>query len=109
MEKSNGNCIGLAHSKEALEAQKMVSKTTNELLKKNAELLKQGSLEVAQESEESIISIETVKQTNQDLIDTINGIIEIQDKGREDRAKAEQELQIIEKDLKQALLSTTGR
>ncbi|MBE6011491.1 toxic anion resistance protein [Anaeropeptidivorans aminofermentans] len=101
--------LGLANSKAALETQKKVTETTNELLRKNSEMLKQGSLEVAKESEEGIVSIDTIKKTNQDLIDTINGILEIQEKGRQDRIAAEAELYNIEQELKQALLATKAQ
>lgn len=101
--------LGLANSKAALETQKKVTETTNELLRKNSEMLKQGSLEIAKESEEGIVSIDTIKKTNQDLIETISGILEIQEKGRQDRIAAEAELFNIEQELKQALLATKAQ
>jgi uncharacterized protein YaaN involved in tellurite resistance len=101
--------LGLANSKNALEMQRRVTDMTNDLLKKNSEMLKQGSLDVARESERSIIFIETVQQTNKDLLDTIYGIIEIQEKGKQDRAAATMELVKIEDELKTALLATRGR
>jgi len=101
--------MGLANAKTALEAQKRVTNVTNDLLRKNSEMLKQGSLEVARESETSIVSIDTIKKTNQDLLDTIYGIIDIQEKGRVERASATAELEKIENELKQALLATKGR
>ena len=101
--------LGLANSKTALEAQKRVTDVTNDLLRKNSEMLKQGSLEVARESERSIVSIDTIKKTNQDLLDTIYGIIDIQEKGKAERITATAELEKIETELKEALLATKGR
>jgi uncharacterized protein YaaN involved in tellurite resistance len=101
--------LGLANSKNALEMQRKVTDMTNDLLRKNSEMLKQGSLDVARESERSIISIETVQQTNKDLLDTIYGIIEIQEKGKQDRAAATTALVKIEDELKTALLATRGK
>lgn len=97
--------LGLANAKAALEAQTKVTDMTNELLKKNSEILKAGTLGVAKESERGIVSIETVKKVNQDLIETINGVLDIQRKGREERLAAESELTAIESELKQTLLS----
>ena len=98
--------LGLSNAKSALVSQKKVTDMTNELLRKNSEMLKQGSLEIAQESERSIVSIETIKKTNEDLIATINGVIEIQQKGREERQLAETELMKMESDFKLALLES---
>ena len=96
--------IRLARQKEALEMQRAVTDTTNELLKKNAELLKQQSVDVAKESERGIVDIETLEKVNTDLIDTINETIEIHKKGHEQRMAAEQKLVQIEGDLKKTLL-----
>lgn len=96
--------LGLANAKSALEAQQKVTDMTNSLLKKNSEMLKMGTLEIAKESEKSVISIETVKKVNQDLIATINGVLEIQQKGREQRQVAEVELQKAETELKNILI-----
>jgi uncharacterized protein YaaN involved in tellurite resistance len=96
--------LGLANAKAALESQKKVTDMTNELLKKNSEMLKTGTIEIAKESERGIVSIETIKKTNQDLIETITGVIEIQRKGKEDRLVAESEIAQIENELKQTLL-----
>ena len=101
--------LGLANSKNALEAQKRVTNVTNDLLRKNSEMLKQGSLEIARESERGIVSIDTIKKTNQDLLDTIYGIIDIQEKGKAERDAATAELEKIEVELKEALLATRGR
>ncbi len=96
--------LGMQHSQEAMEAQKAVNDLTNDLLKKNAETLKQGTIAVAQESERGIIDIETVQETNQKLIETMEEVIRIQQEGRTARASAEQELARIEAELKQKLL-----
>ena len=101
--------LGLANSQNALKTQKEVTDMTNQLLMKNSEMLKQGSLEIAQESEKSIVSIETLQKTNANLIDTISGVLEIQRQGSEARRVAEQELVKIEEDLKQALLEAKER
>ena len=96
--------LGLAHSKEALETQRAVTDMTNELLKKNADMLKQGTVEIAQESERGIVDIETVAYTNQQLISTLDEVLRIQDEGREKRRAAEAELIRIETELKNKLL-----
>lgn len=96
--------LGLANANKALEAQEKVTNLTNEMLKKNSELLKQGSVKIAKESERSIVDIETVKKTNQDLIETIDSIIKIHEEGSQKRAEAEIELNKIEGELKSKLL-----
>lgn len=96
--------LGLANANKALEAQEKVTNLTNEMLKKNSELLKQGSVKIAKESERSIVDIETVKKTNQDLIETIDSIIKIHEEGSQKRAEAELELNKIEGELKSKLL-----
>ncbi|MBQ9845154.1 MAG: toxic anion resistance protein [Oscillospiraceae bacterium] len=96
--------LGLAHSREALETQRAVTDMTNELLKKNADMLKQGTVEIAQESERGIVDIETVAYTNQQLISTLDEVLRIQDEGREKRKAAEAQLIRIETELKNKLL-----
>ena len=96
--------LGIAHATSAMQAQRAVTDVTNELLKKNAEALKYGSVEIAKESERGIIDVETLKSTNQTLISTIEEVISIQQSGRDKRREAEAELQTIEKDLKQKLI-----
>ncbi len=96
--------LGLANSEEAVKAQQAVSETTNELLRKNAEALKQTTINVAKESERGIVDIETLKETNQKLIETIDEVMNIQKDGREKRKAAEVELMKIETDLKDKLL-----
>ena len=100
--------LGLAHSKEALETQRAVTDMTNELLKKNADMLKQGTVEIAQESERGIVDIETVAYTNQQLISTLDEVLRIQDEGRAKRKAAETELIRIETELKNKLLEIRG-
>ena len=85
--------------------QREVTDTTNELLRRNAELLKQNTIETARETERGIVDIETVKKVNEDLISTIEETIKIQKDGRERRKLAEAELVQIEDKLKQTLLA----
>ena len=96
--------LGISNAKKALQSQQEVSKLTNEMLVKNSETLKQGSIEIAKESEKAIVDIETVKKTNADLIETIDSVIKIHEEGRVKRQAAEVELENIEKELKAKLL-----
>ena len=96
--------LGLAHSKAAVEAQREASDLTNELLKKNAEALKTGTVAIAEESERSIVDIETVRYTNEQLISTLNEVLRIADEGRAKRLAAENEMIMIENELKTKLL-----
>ena len=96
--------LGMANSKAAVEAQQAVSDTTNELLRKNAEVLKQTTIDVARESERGVVDIETLQDTNRKLIETINEVMNIQTEGRQKRKEAEAELLKIEQDLKAKLL-----
>ena len=98
--------LGLHHSQQALQAQTAVTDMTNELLRKNAEALKIGTIQTAKEAERGIIDIETLVQTNQDLIDTISEVMEIQTQGHEKRIEAEKKLYSMEAELKKKLLST---
>ncbi len=98
--------LGLHHSQEALKAQTAVTDMTNELLRKNAEALKIGTIQTAKEAERGIIDIETLIQTNQDLIDTIDQVMEIQSQGHAKRMEAERTLYNMEAELKQKLLAT---
>ena len=100
--------LGLANSQQALQAQRAVTDTTNELLKKNAEMLKRGTVETAREAERGIVDIETLRNTNQQLISTIQEVIQIQEEGRQNRRQAEVELVQIEEELKQTLLSASS-
>ena len=96
--------LGLAHSQEALKAQQQVTDLTNELLKKNAEALKISTIETAKASERGIVDIETLKQTNETLISTLDEVLQIQNDGRAKRREAETELARIEGELKNKLL-----
>ena len=92
--------LGISNAKHALKNQQAVSNLTNEMLKKNSETLKQGSIDIAKESERAIVDIETLKKTNADIIETLDAVIEIHKNGRIQRQAAEEELQNIEKELK---------
>ena len=96
--------LGITNAKNALGAQKQVTELTNDMLKKNSELLKQGSIEIAEESEKAIVDIETLQKTNRDIIDTLDKVIEIHENGRVKRQEAEKELVNIEEELKAKLL-----
>ena len=96
--------LGLVNSKSALNVQKSVTDTTNEMLKKNSEMLKQGTIEIAEESEKAIVNVETLQQTNKDIIETLDKVLEIHENGRAKRIEAEKELVNIEKGLKEKLL-----
>ncbi len=99
--------LGLHHSQQALSAQTAVTNMTNELLRKNAETLKMGTIETAREAERGIIDIETLIDTNQSLIDTINEVMAIQQNGHTQRIEAEKTLYQMEADLKKKLLQTS--
>ena len=100
--------LGLAHSQQALKAQQQVTDLTNELLKKNAEALKISTIETAKASERGIVDIETLKQTNETLISTLDEVVQIQNDGRAKRKEAEAELARIEDQLKNKLLTIKG-
>ena len=96
--------LGINNAKQALGAQQAVTKLTNDMLQKNSELLKQGSIQIAEESERAIVDIETLQKTNRDIIETLDRVIEIHENGRAKRAEAEQELVNIEKELKEKMI-----
>lgn len=96
--------LGLANSEEALKAQRAVSDATNELLKKNAEVLRQTTVGIAQEAERGVVDIETLQETNAKLIDTIDDVMRIQKEGQEKRLLAENELSRLEGELKTKVL-----
>ncbi|OMP66073.1 toxic anion resistance protein [Domibacillus epiphyticus] len=96
--------LTLVRQQKAVEAQKQVSKTTNELLLKNSEMLKVNSIETAKENERGLVDIETLKKTQDNLITTLEETIRIQQDGRAKRKAAEEELIVMEDDLKQRLL-----
>ncbi len=96
--------LGIDHSKEAMEAERAVTNMTNDLLKKNAETLHQATVDVAKESERGIVDIETLQHTNEELIKTLDEVLEIQKEGHQKRQAAEEELQRIEGELNAKLL-----
>ena len=96
--------LGLQHSQSALEAERSVTNLTNDLLRANAEKLHQGSVEIAKESERGVIDIETLMETNQKLIQTMDEVLTIQQEGRQKRRDAEKELSNIEQQLKNKML-----
>ena len=96
--------LGIHHGQQAMEAQRKVTNMTNELLKKNADMLKIATVETAKEAERSIVDIETLQHTNQQLISTLDEVLQIQTDGRTKRQEAETELRRIEGELKQKLL-----
>lgn len=96
--------LGINNAKQALGAQKAVTNLTNDMLKKNSEILKQGSIEIAEESERAIVDVETLQKTNRDIIETLDKVIEIHETGRAKRQEAEVELQNIEKELKDKMI-----
>lgn len=96
--------LGIAHSQQAMEAQREVTNMTNDLLRKNADALKMATVETAKESERGIVDMETLKHTNEALISTLDEVVKIQTEGREKRKAAELELGKLEGQLKQKLL-----
>lgn len=96
--------LGINNAQQALKSQQAVSKLTNDMLKKNSETLKQGSIDIARESEKAIVDVETLQKTNQDLIETLDEVIKIHEEGRNKRKEAEKTLEDIEKELKAKML-----
>ena len=96
--------LGLEHGRQATAAQSAVTEMTNELLKKNADMLKMGTIQTAKEAERSIVDIETLQHTNQQLIDTLDEVLSIQREGAQKRKEAEVELGKIEGELKRKLM-----
>lgn len=96
--------LGVAHSQEAVKAQREVTDMTNQLLRKNAETLKMATVDTAKETERGIVDIETLQHTNQTLISTLDEVMNIQQEGRRKRAEAEAELRKMENELKSKLL-----
>ena len=101
--------LGLTRQQNVLKMQQAISDTTNELLKRNAEMLKINSIETAKENNRSIVDIETVRKVNDDLVTTIEETLKIQQEGRQARQSAEQELLQIENRLKETLLANMNR
>ncbi len=100
--------LGVENSRQATAAQSAVTNMTNDLLKKNADMLKMGTIETAKEAERSVVSIETLQHTNQQLISTLDEMMKIQTEGAQKRKEAEAELGRIEGELKQKLLELRG-
>ncbi|PWM57607.1 MAG: toxic anion resistance protein [Subdoligranulum variabile] len=96
--------LGIAHSQEAMKAERAVTDATNDLLRRNAATLKQGTIDIAKESERGIVDIETLKETNKQLIETLDELNKIRADGKAKRANAEQELGRIEGELRAKLL-----
>ena len=100
--------LGIQHSKEAMEAERQVTNMTNDLLKKNADTLHQATVDTAKESERGIVDIETLQHTNEQLINTLDEVMQIQKEGHEKRQVAEQELSRIETQLTEKLTEING-
>ena len=100
--------LGLEHSRQATQAQSAVTEMTNQLLQKNADMLKMGTIETAREAERSVVDIKTLQHTNEQLISTLDEVMKIQTEGSQKRREAEAELGRIEGELKQKLLELRG-
>ena len=100
--------LGLEHSRQATAAQNAVTEMTNDLLRQNADLLKSGTIDTAREAERAIVDLETLRHTNQQLMDTLDEVVRIQSEGAQKRREAEVELGRIEGELKQKLLELRG-
>lgn len=96
--------LGINNAKQAIGAQKAVTDLTNSMLQKNSKILKQGSIEIAEESERAIVDVATLQKTNKDIIDTLDQVIQIHENGRVKRQEAEVELANIEKELKEKMI-----
>ncbi len=96
--------LGIAHSTQAAQAQRAVTDMTNELLRKNADTLKMATIETAKEAERGIVDMETLKHTNESLIQTLDEVLKIQKEGHQKRVEAEGQIQKMEAELKNKLL-----
>lgn len=101
--------LGIEHSRRALDAQSAVTEMTNEMFRRNAETLKQGTIDAAVASEKSIVDVETLKKVNADIITSINEVVKIHEEGTKRRVEAQEELAKIEDELKKALLEAGTR
>lgn len=101
--------LGLVNQQKAIQMQRQVSEATNNLLRKNAEMLKQNTLDTARENERGIVDVETIEEVNAKLIETVQEVLKIQQEGRSQRQNAEKELIRIEENLKQTLISATNQ
>ncbi len=100
--------LGVAHSKDAVQAQRAVTDLTNELLRRNADTLKTATVDIARETERGIVDMETLRHTNQTLLASLDEVVKIQQEGRQQRAAAEAELRKMEGELKAKLLETVS-
>ena len=100
--------LGLEHSRQATQAQSAVTEMTNQLLQKNADMLKMGTVEAAREAERSLVDVQPLPHTNEQLISTLDEVMKIQTEGSQKRREAEAELGRIEGELKQKLLELRG-
>ena len=100
--------LGLEHGRQATAAQTAVTNMTNDLLRQNADMLKMGTIETAREAERSVVDIQTLQHTNEQLISTLDEVMKIQTEGAQKRREAEAELGRIEGELKQKLLEIRG-
>ena len=101
--------LGLAHSANAIKVQNEVTNMTNELLRKNAEILKTTTIDTAKAAERGIVDMDTLKNTNESLISTLDEVLRIQTEGRQKREEAQKELKNIEEQLKQKLLQISSK
>lgn len=101
--------LGIEHSRRALDAQAAVTDMTNEMFRRNAEMLKQGAIDAATASEKAVVDIETMRKVNADIITSINEVVKIHSDGSRRRLEAQEELAKLETELKQALLEAGNR
>ena len=101
--------LGIANAADAVKAQNAVNKTTNELLRKNADMLQSSTTQIAEETERGIVDIETLQHTNETLIQTFDDVLRIQQEGRQKRAEAEVEIRRLEDELKSKLLEMQNK
>lgn len=101
--------LGIEHTTNALNAQNAIDKMTNEMLKKNAETLRDGAIKAANASEEGLVDIEILKKINADVVTSINEVVRIHEEGSKKRNEIQKEIVQIEKELKEALLEAASR
>jgi uncharacterized protein YaaN involved in tellurite resistance len=95
--------LGLTRQKNALDMQKAVTDATNKMMRQASEMMKDQAIAIEEQAQRGIIDIDTLQQTNKDLIDTINGVLKVQSEGRNKRAQAEQQMDVMTNDLKRVL------
>lgn len=95
--------LGLTRQKQALELQKTVTDATNQMIRQASEMMKEQAIDIEEQAQRGIIDIETLEQTNRDLVDTIGGVLQVQAEGRRKRAEAEQKMEAMTTDLRRAL------